>query len=365
RSHDCGRRHPRRKARLRRHHLCPRCRTRPNRPRMTSPFTIKPASRVGIIPLIGLWGGTGGGKTKTALLLARGLAGPTGKIGIVDTEHGRANYYDKSIPGGFSHIAFDEPYSPERYLEVLELLEKSVDVGIIDSGTHLWEGPEGILDLHEQALDRMCGERADWRERESKNWPAWRDPKRRYKEVRDKILRFKIPLIICLRGEQKTRLERDASGRNTVVTDTFTSPVFDKKFIFEMHVALELVQKDGQGGFIRFTRPFAKVSHEDIRRLLPAEEKEQLGISHGEALAKWCHGRDPAPTATVSPTSAVPKLNPNPPATLKEAIAQATTSLSQTALKKELWTLTAHIHHEDPAALEQWLWDEALLDFDV
>lgn len=327
---------------------------------MTAAFQIKPATRTGIIPLIGLWGGTGGGKTKTALLLARGLAGPNGKVGIVDTEHRRASYYADSIPGSFQHIEFDEPYSPERYLESLELLEQSVDVGVLDSGTHLWEGPDGIIDLHEQALDRMCGERReDWKERERLNWPAWREPKSRYKTVRDKILRFKIPLIVCLRGEQKTRLIKDG-GRNTVQTDVDTSPVFDRKFIFEMHIALEVVQKNGEGGFIKFTRPYAKVSHEEIRRLLPDEEKTQLGISHGQALARWCEG---TPAGTTSPGSGgggVPHSTaaPGVPKSMPVSVA---------ALKKELWDMTIHLHHGDKTqigALEQWLWDEALMDFD-
>lgn len=317
---------------------------------MPTDFTIQTAKRQGVIPLVGLWGGTGGGKTNSALLFARGLAGPKGRIAIVDTEHGRSKYFSDTIPGGFQHIDFTEPYSPQRYLDALELLEKSCDVGVVDSLTHLWEGPNGILDLHEQALDRMTKGSTDYRDRERLNWPAWREPKAQYKTVRDKILRFKIPLIVCLRGEQKSRLTKDANGRNTVITDADTSPVFDRKFIFEMHVALEVVQKDGRGGYIKFTPPHAKCSHEDIRRLLPGEMQGQLGIDHGQRFAQWCSGD----------TLSAPSLG----STQEKAAGAGGVSPALVALKKELWQITTHLHHGDKARLAQYLWDENLLELD-
>lgn len=316
---------------------------------MPTDFTIHTAKRQGVIPLVGIWGGTGGGKTNTGLLFARGLAGPKGRIGVVDTEHGRSKYFADTIPGGFEHIDFPEPYSPERYLDALELLEKSCDVGIVDSLTHLWEGPDGIIDLHEQALDRMTKGSTDWKDRERLNWPAWREPKSRYKTVRDKILRFKIPLIVCLRGEQKSRLVKDAQGRNAVITDADTSPVFDRKFIFEMHVAMEVVQKDGHGGYIKFTPPFAKCSHEDIRRLLPGEGMAQLGIEHGERFARWCAGDN----------LSAPCLAGQKPATGAGGVSPALV-----ALKKQFWLATDQIHHGIKDKLAQYLWDENLLELD-
>ena len=46
--------------------------------------------------------GTGGtGKTMTSLLAARALAGPEGKVGIIDTEQGSSHFYADRIPGGF------------------------------------------------------------------------------------------------------------------------------------------------------------------------------------------------------------------------------------------------------------------------
>ncbi|MBF0186198.1 MAG: ATP-binding protein, partial [Magnetococcales bacterium] len=40
-----------------------------------------------------MWGGSSSGKTYSALRLARGLVGPQGKIGVIDTENRRALFY--------------------------------------------------------------------------------------------------------------------------------------------------------------------------------------------------------------------------------------------------------------------------------
>lgn len=284
-------------------------------------FEIKPATRQGIIPLVGLWGGTGGGKTKTALLFARGLVGPKGRIVVADTEGGRARYYSESIPGGFLHVEFPKPFSCARYTEVIDLIEKQADLAIIDSMSHCWEGPDGVLDAHEHALDRMLGDdKGDWKKRERLNWPAWNEPKKEWNKLRARLLSCSIPLILCFRGQQKSRMQRNEKGYNEVVTDEATSPIFEKNFPFEMHVCVELVQVDGKGGFVRYPRPYAKVSHEDIRRLMPADD-EQLGIAHGEAFARWSRGE----------TSGGAQKPQQQPDTLR-------------MLKNELWTLTGKIH---------------------
>lgn len=316
-------------------------------------FEIKPATLQGNILLMELWGGTGGGKTESALRIARGMAGPSGRVGIIDTEHKRATYCLDRIPGGFLTIDFEAPYTPERYVEALELLERSVDVGVLDSGTHCWEGPDGILDLHEQALDRMTKGSDDYSERERLNWPAWREPKRRYKALRGKLLNFKIPLIICVRGEEKSRMEKNEKGKNIVVTDKTTTPVFDKKFVFETDVAVEVFQKDGAGGYIRFPYPYAKVSHEDIRAILPTSGVGQLSIEIGAALAHWCASRGKAPSNGVPKSASVPAVPVRVPVS------------ERTTLVREIWDKTTAVHGDNKTngkhALTLWLREEKFI----
>lgn len=314
-----------------------------------SDFAIKPATRTGTILLIAVWGGTGAGKTESALRMARGMAGPQGRIGIIDTERKRSGYCLDSIPGGFQRIDFDPPYTPERYVDALEVLEANVDVGVLDSASHAWEGPDGILDLHEEVLDRMTRNKPEnekWSERERLNWPAWREPKMRYKELRTKLLNFKIPLIVCFRGEQKSRMEKDAKGKNAVITDSNTTPIFEKNFVFEAHIAVEMFPKEGVGGYIRYPWPYAKVSHPGIRKILPDAGDGQLSFDTGAKLAEWCNRTDKF--------AADPK-----PADPIKSLTAADAELK--SVKREIWNITEHIHRGNSDALQQWLHDEFLM----
>ncbi len=94
-----------------------------------------------------LQGPSGSGKTMSALLLAYGLVGDWTKIAIIDTENGSADLY--SHLGDFNVLSLKPSFTPERYMRAIEICEKSgMEVIVIDSVSHEWEGPGGILDIH-------------------------------------------------------------------------------------------------------------------------------------------------------------------------------------------------------------------------
>src|SRR5205085_12612948 len=64
-------------------------------------LNIAPAERAGAHLLIQLYGPPRSGKTYTAFRTARGIVGPKGQIGVLDTESGRARLYSDKVPGGF------------------------------------------------------------------------------------------------------------------------------------------------------------------------------------------------------------------------------------------------------------------------
>src|ERR1035437_731314 len=144
-----------------------------------SDFEIRPATRQGVKPLVGFYGKSGSGKTMSALLLARGLVGPQGRVCLIDTENGRGSIFADLIPGGYSVMDVDAPFSPDRYQKAIATAEKSAGVVVVDSMSHEWSGEGGVLDMQENELDRMAGE--DWAKRERCKMAAWIKPKLAHK----------------------------------------------------------------------------------------------------------------------------------------------------------------------------------------
>lgn len=94
-----------------------------------------------------LQGPSGSGKTMSALLLAYGLVEDWSKIAVIDTENGSADLY--SHLGAFNVLTLKPSFNPERYIKAIEVCENSdVEVIIIDSVSHEWEGTGGILSMH-------------------------------------------------------------------------------------------------------------------------------------------------------------------------------------------------------------------------
>ena len=105
-------------------------------------LNIAPAERAGAHLLIQLYGPPRSGKTYTALRIARGMVGAKGRIGMLDTESGRARLYSDKVPGGFVVGELTPPYTPRRYLEAIEeFLHYGVDILVVDSFSHCWEAP--------------------------------------------------------------------------------------------------------------------------------------------------------------------------------------------------------------------------------
>jgi AAA domain len=96
---------------------------------------------------MGLQGPSGSGKTMSALLIAYGLTGDWTKIAVIDTENRSSELY--AHMGNFLVLHLNSPYSPERYIEAIQVCETSgMEVIIIDSTSHEWNGQGGILEVH-------------------------------------------------------------------------------------------------------------------------------------------------------------------------------------------------------------------------
>lgn len=271
-----------------------------------STFEFKRASRQGVKPLIALYAESGCGKTYSGLLLARGIAGPNGRIGMIDSESGRGSLYADVVPGGYEVLELEAPFSPARYVQAIEALEKGgFDIGVIDSGSHEWEGIGGVLD--------MAGELES---QGKKGLAVWKTPKMEHARMVLKLLQSRLPLIICLRAKYKSRQKG-----GTVIKDDYTSPIQAEDFIFEMMAHAEILPDHS----IRLT----KCSHPALRECFPADGKEPLSIKHGEAIARWANNPGASPE--------------------KKPVDQTAT------LKKDLWNETKSEHGGDKAAFSTFL----------
>lgn len=111
-------------------------------------------------------GPSGSGKTWTALLFA-GVLAEGGTISVLDTEKRAARKYAQDFPFKFRVIDKLPNYSPEIYIEALDLLEKEDPaVLIVDGISQAWAGKEGIL----ETVDRISAagksafyDKAGWR----------------------------------------------------------------------------------------------------------------------------------------------------------------------------------------------------------
>lgn len=252
-------------------------------------FEITKASRTAVKPLICFYSESGCGKTYSALLFARGFVGPTGSMVMVDTESGRGSLYADVIPGGYSTLAISAPFAPSRAIEAMKAVEKNgAGIGILDSGSHFWEGIGGVLDMAGEA-EAKSGK---------PGLHNWRAPKMEHAKFVLALLQSPIPWIICLRAKFKTKQTKNPQGRTEIVKDDFTTPLQADDFIFESTCHGEIMQDH--------TFRLTKCSHPALRQVMP--NNELTTIRHGEMLAAWCAspggpvaqtsvGASPAPTA--------------------------------------------------------------------
>ncbi len=251
---------------------------------------------------IGLSGGSGTGKTYSALLMARGIAEEmTGRkgaqIGYVDTENRRALHYKAAFPEmmHFDFKAIDADgkvvgFPPERWIEVIDAVEEAgLPVAILDSFSHAWEGVGGVLDLHAQTLDRLTGGNDALADKRSQL--AWAEVKPRYRRLIDRIVRAKCHLIICTRAKPVMQSGFGANAKNARKTKTRRDdvpwdPASDGDLMFEM-TTMVILDPSAPGC------PVHQIKVADQFKSL-VDPRCPLGVDTGRQMAEWAKGQGEA-----------------------------------------------------------------------
>ena len=249
-------------------------------------FEDKEASRDRVPLFVALIGPSGSGKTKSALRLADGMNRVTGgSTFVIDTEAKRALHYADAHR--FRHIEFGAPFGPLDYLAAVEhCVKKGARTVVIDSLSHMHEGPGGVLEMHDAALDRMAGADAKFKERQQYTMLAWQKPKQELRRFINSILQMNINLISCFRAKEKLKIEQGKEPQPLGFM-----PIASDELIYEQ--TLSCLLYPGCGGVPTWhsqemgERAVIKLP-EHFRALFA--KSEPLGEAGGEQLARWAAG---------------------------------------------------------------------------
>jgi hypothetical protein len=242
-------------------------------------FTFKPAQMDGV----GLFGAIAGpsrsGKTFTALTIARGIAGPYGKIAAIDTEGKRMSHYKDQFLGAdgapFDVHNMQSPFTAERFAEGAKAAEDAKYAClVVDSFSLEWAGAGGVL----QRFDEYFEARGH---NDKMKDICWSLAKKAHNRMLDDLTQRTIPIIFCLRaGEVARHLAGGVEGRWKVVQD--------KKFLYEWTFALTLLpDTPGMLGYDVLDakgKPLYKVQDQH-RHLFP--EGKLITSDAGAALQAW------------------------------------------------------------------------------
>tara|TARA_R110000868_G_scaffold308498_4_gene569995 strand:- start:345 stop:1238 length:894 start_codon:yes stop_codon:yes gene_type:complete len=222
---------------------------------------LQKAERQQVKLRIGISGASGFGKTYSALLLAYGITNDYSKIAVIDTENGSASLY--AHLGGFNVINLNGPYPPENYIRAIELCEKSgIQVILIDSVSHEWNGVGGCLEIHE----KLGGRFQDW----SKVSP-------RHQAFIDKILQSSCHIITTTRRKVDYSMETESNGKTKVVKHG-TKEITREGFEYELTLNLELINDNH----------LAKAS-KDRTGLFMNKPEFVINSATGKKLIAWCN----------------------------------------------------------------------------
>lgn len=232
-------------------------------------FDFRPARREQAGLFVALAGGTNSGKTFSGLRLARGIAGPAGKIAAVDTEAGRMSHYAKDF--AFDVVNMQPPFRPERFAQAAIAAEEAgYAVLLIDSFSMEWVGPGGVLDWQAEEYQRMGS-------REAVKLASWIKPKMGHKAMIYSFLQRRIPIVFALRAEEKAEKAGDKILKRW-------EPICNKQFPFEITVSFML--SASAKGVIDLDMPWKmEKDHQGI-----FHNGDLISEEHGAKLAAWASG---------------------------------------------------------------------------
>jgi hypothetical protein len=235
---------------------------------------------------IGLIGPSGSGKTYTSLRVATELAGPDGRIAVIDSERGSASKY----AGIFNFDVCElETFSPDAYVRAIHDAENAgYDVIVVDSLTHAWSGKEGALEQVDKAAARS---------KMGNSFAAWREVTPMHNNLVDALVGSKCHLIATMRSKTEYVLEKDERTGKTVPRKIGMAPIQRDGMEYEFDVFGDM---DHDNTLV--------ITKSRCPKLTKAVIKEP-GEDFAKTLKAWLTDGAPMPEP-VQPATDQPKASP-------------------------------------------------------
>lgn len=235
-------------------------------------YTLRKAITSEAKPLVGLYSESGNGKTRSALLIAKGFCDDMSRVAMIETESGRGEAYaDDPVVGGYSVLSIREDFSPKSYGAAITAAEKAnVQCLIVDSASHEWEAATGVLGMAAQNQE------------DGKKGPlVWQRPKMDHsREFMLRLTQTPVPLVIvCMRAKYPME-EAVVNGKKDWRRSTELSPKQSEDILYEMFIH----------GWIDKEHRFhgTKYTLDVLRQVF--KDGEPITVETGTRLAAWASG---------------------------------------------------------------------------
>jgi len=241
---------------------------------------LKKATRKQVKLRLGLSAVSGGGKTMSALLLAYGMTNDWTKIAVIDTENSSASLY--SHLGEFNTIDLQAPFTPERYIEAINACEKGgMEVIIIDSVTHEWDGKGGILDT----ANSMTGN----------SYTNWAKLTPRHDAFINSVLQSSCHVITSVRRKQDYELTKNDNGK-VVPVKVGLKEITREGFEYELTLNLNIEMNHHA------------TASKDRTGLFSDKPEFIITPETGRLLIEWCNSGEVVKTPLEEPKKEIPTL---------------------------------------------------------
>ena len=205
---------------------------------------------------------SGAGKTMGALLIAYGITGNWDKIAVIDTENKSASLYEHL--GDFNTIDLAPPFSPERYIQAIDMcLAGGIEVIIIDSSSHEWNGAGGCIEINEKLAQAKY---------KGNTWSAWNETTPRHDAFVNKLLQSDAHIITCTRSKMETVMGDDRKVKKVGMKD-----IQRDGWEYELTVSLSIDRDTHMA-----------IASKDRTELFEGKEPFVITTETGKIIKEWC-----------------------------------------------------------------------------